>query len=156
MHIQDWEANFFTWWGTSEPRVVYHRMTAGTKIALPFSMHFFLIEMFGFSCVDNTAKDCDLASFPNLKLWAQPGGNAYDQQNSLGPAGKANILKFIQRKNSTYLGTCAGYYLTATDYWWQDQYYQWLLNIITFQNFSELLFIFVFGLGPTCLEYFLR
>jgi len=99
---QDWEENFFTWWAKAEPKVVYHRMTAL-----------------------NTEKDCDLSTYPNLKLWVQPGGDAYDQQTSMKAGGKENILKFIQRKNSSYLGTCAGYYLAATDYWWQGEHDAW-------------------------------
>lgn len=99
---QNWEKNFFEWWARAEPRVVVQRMTAAAT------------------------KSCDLARYPNLKLWVQPGGNAYDQQKSLGPEGKASILKFLQGGNSShYLGTCAGWFVASTDYWWQGTHYAW-------------------------------
>jgi hypothetical protein len=99
---QDWEKHFFAWWGRGEPRIVVQRMTAAAT------------------------KRCDLARYPNLKLWVQPGGNAYDQQKALGPEGKANILKYLQAGNSShYLGTCAGWFVASTDYWWQGAHFAW-------------------------------
>ena len=53
---QGWEKHFFDWWAGSEPRIVVQRMTA------------------------TATKNCELERYPNLKLWVQPGGNAYDQQ----------------------------------------------------------------------------
>lgn len=99
---QGWEKHFFDWWAGSEPRIVVQRMTA------------------------TATKNCELERYPNLKLWVQPGGNAYDQQKSLGPEGRANILKYLQAGNSShYLGTCAGWFVASTDYWWEGTHYSW-------------------------------
>ncbi len=69
-------------------------------------------------------QDCDLDSFPNLKLYIQPGGNAYYQQNSLEDSGKQNIKDYIA-SGKGYLGICAGFYYAASDYYWQGEYYDW-------------------------------
>lgn len=68
--------------------------------------------------------DCDLSSFSNLKLYIQPGGDAYKQQKILRQGGKDNILDFLNN-NGAYLGICAGFYYAATDYYWQGSYYDW-------------------------------
>jgi len=62
------------------------------------------------------------SSYPNLKMWVQPGGDAYDQQSALGAAGRANIAAFIAA-GGAYLGVCAGAYYAARDYWWEGKYY---------------------------------
>ena len=105
---QSWEDHFFSWWATAEPRVVHAKV-------LPSEL-----------------KECDDLAQTNVTLWVQPGGNAYDQQASLGAEGKANLLRFIragqgqqQGERSTYLGTCAGFFLTASSYWWEGQQFSW-------------------------------
>ena len=43
--------------------------------------------------LDLTAADfqvCDLQSYPNLKIYINPGGDAYDQLSALGPVGTQN------------------------------------------------------------------
>ncbi|OIO80895.1 hypothetical protein AUJ84_02375 [Candidatus Pacearchaeota archaeon CG1_02_32_132] len=69
--------------------------------------------------------DCDLSNYPNVKIYIQPGGNAYYMQRSLGSAGKTNILDFIDRDGGSYVGICAGFFYMAGDYYWQGQYYNW-------------------------------
>ena len=105
---QSWEDHFFSWWATAEPRVVHAKV-------LPSEL-----------------KECDDLAQTNVTLWVQPGGNAYDQQASLGAEGKANLLRFIragqgqqQGERATYLGTCAGFFLTASSYWWEGQQFSW-------------------------------
>ena len=40
--------------------------------------------------VEQDIQVCDLASFPNLRLYLNPGGNAYNQLSALGANGTAN------------------------------------------------------------------
>jgi len=54
-----------------------------------------------------------------VKIFAMPGGNAYNTQKSVEAEGKANILRFIDN-GGLYVGTCAGFYFAASGYWWQD------------------------------------
>lgn len=54
-----------------------------------------------------------------VKIFAMPGGNAYNTQRSVKADGKANILNFIDA-GGLYVGTCAGFYFAASGYWWQD------------------------------------
>jgi hypothetical protein len=68
---------------------------------------------------------CSLKSFPNLKPYVQPGGNAYDQQLGVGSVGKANILDYINSKQGTYLGTCAGWFFASDGYYWEGVKYDW-------------------------------
>lgn len=68
---------------------------------------------------------CDLSSFPNLRLYINPGGDAYNQLTSLGTSGTSNIKKFISRSQvnpSAYLGFCAGAYVAAHSYLWETMY----------------------------------
>ena len=70
---RSWMAHFFDWWKAQDPSVDYLFLTAAQAQA----------------CTNLKA------TYPNLKMWVQPGGNAYDQQTALGAAGKANINGFI-------------------------------------------------------------
>jgi len=99
---KSWISHFLDWWKIQDPTLSY-------------------------VFVDKTdvASDCDLSNYPNVKLYIQPGGNAYYQQRSLGSAGKANILDFLDRDGGAYLGICAGFYYAANDYYWQGSYYNW-------------------------------
>lgn len=67
--------------------------------------------------VSLTAQDlrvhCDLSSFLNLRVFINPGGDAYAQLYSLGVEGTDNIKAFVHRGNSSYVGICAGTYLAA-------------------------------------------
>jgi hypothetical protein len=103
-----WITNFFDWWHIYDPavRVVFLNST-------------------------NLTSDCNLSNYPNVLLYVQPGGNAYDQQSALGSAGKTNILTFLD-KGGAYVGICAGWYYAAKDYYWEGQYYNWayLLGLV--------------------------
>ncbi len=68
--------------------------------------------------------DCNLASYPNVKVYIQPGGDAYYQQSRLGSSGKNNINNYINSGRG-YVGICAGFYYTAGNYFWQGNYYSW-------------------------------
>jgi hypothetical protein len=96
-----WIMNFLDWWHSYDPAV---------KAAFLNST--------------NLKSDCNLADYPNVILFIQPGGDAYGQQSSLGPSGKANILAFLD-KGGAYVGICAGWYYAAKDYYWAGDYYNW-------------------------------
>jgi hypothetical protein len=69
---------------------------------------------------------CDLASLPNLRLYLNPGGNAYNQLSALGANGTANIKAFIERDQakapSAFAGFCAGAYIAAYAYVWETMF----------------------------------
>lgn len=96
-----WIIHFLDWWKTQDPTISYVELDD-----------------------QDIYQDCDLDSFSNLRLYIQPGGNAYYQQNSLESAGKQNILDLIN-SGKGYLGICAGFYYAAGDYFWQGDYYDW-------------------------------
>jgi glutamine amidotransferase-like uncharacterized protein len=77
--------------------------------------------------VEQDVQACDLASFPNLRLYVNPGGNAYGQLSALGANGTASVKKFISRDQkaegrSAFAGFCAGGYMAATGYLWETMY----------------------------------
>ena len=98
---RSWVIHFLDWWESYDSSINY-------------------VELYA----DNVKSECDLDSFPNLKLYIQPGGNAYYQQKKLNSAGKNNILSLID-SGKAYLGICAGFYYAAGDYYWQGDYYDW-------------------------------
>lgn len=98
---KSWTTHFMNWWETQDPSINYVLLSAS-----------------------NVKSDCNLANYPNVKIYIQPGGNGYYQQKVLGTLGKNNILNFINR-NGSYIGVCAGFYYAATDYYWQGSYYDW-------------------------------
>lgn len=55
----------------------------------------------------------DAASYPALKLYVQPGGDAENASLALGPGGRDNILDFAASPNGHYMGTCAGWFYAA-------------------------------------------
>lgn len=71
-------------------------------------------------------QNCDLESFPNLKVYINPGGDAYDQLTAMGVDGREHIISFVQRDQqkqpSAYVGFCAGGYIAAHDYLWESMY----------------------------------
>jgi hypothetical protein len=95
-----WMAHFFDWWKAQDPTLDYVFLSAAEVQA----------------CTNLRT------TYPNLRMWVQPGGNAYDQQSAIGAMGKANINGFID-KGGPYLGVCAGAYFAAPDYWWEGEYY---------------------------------
>ena len=96
---RSWVIHFLDWWQQQDSSIEYVELD------------------------DNSVTDlCDLDSFSNLKIYIQPGGDAYKMQNKLGPEGRQNILDYID-SGKGYLGICAGWYYTANDYYWQGDYY---------------------------------
>ena len=94
-----WIRNFLGWWKSHDPSIHYAELKS------------------------RDLKRCDLASYPNLKVHIEPGGDAYKQQLALGPQGKSNLLRFIAR-GGAYVGICAGYYLASEGYAWNGQTYR--------------------------------
>lgn len=108
---KQWETKFFQWWQKADPRVQFEYLSAP--------------QLHGMS------SSCTLTDWPNLKLYVQPGGNAYDQERSIGDAGKKTILDYINSKKGAYLGTCAGWFFASSGYEWEGQKYNYpdLLDI---------------------------
>ncbi len=96
---KSWVTHFLDWWKAQDPSINY--------VALDGA---------------DIKTDCNLANYPNLKVYIQPGGDAYYQQRTLDAAGKQALTNYIN-SGKGYVGICAGFYYTASDYWWQDQYY---------------------------------
>lgn len=75
---------------------------------------------------DADVQYCDLASMTNLRIYLNPGGNAYNQLSGLGANGTANIKAFIERDQtkvpSVFAGFCAGAYLVSYAYVWETMY----------------------------------
>jgi glutamine amidotransferase-like uncharacterized protein len=96
-----WIANLFSWWATGGSTINVMALTAVQIQA------------------------CNLASYTNLRLFIQPGGNTYAQLSGLGATGVANIIAFINRNQvnpSAYAGMCAGGYGGAHDYIWTTMF----------------------------------
>jgi len=98
---RSWVIHFLDWWKTQDPSINYVELDSG-----------------------HVKGECDLDSFSNLKIYIQPGGDAYKMQNKLDSEGRQNILNLIN-SGKGYLGICAGWYYTANDYYWQGEYYNW-------------------------------
>lgn len=98
---KSWIGHFMSWWQGYDSKVKYV-----------------------FIDRNDVKNDCNLLLYPNVKLYVQPGGNAYYQQKALGNTGKENILNYINN-NGAYLGICAGAFYAANDYYWQGNYYDW-------------------------------
>lgn len=98
---KSWIIHFLDWWKTQDPNIKYVIIDSS-----------------------DVKTDCNLANYPNVKIYIQPGGNAYYQQRKLDTAGKTNINNYINSGRG-YVGICAGFYYTAGDYYWQGSYYDW-------------------------------
>src|SRR3989344_3399266 len=96
-----WIAHFLDWWKLQDSSVKYVFLDSA-----------------------DVKSDCNLASYPNLKVYIQPGGNAYYQQKKLDSIGALNINNYINSGRG-YLGICAGFFYVADDYYWQGTYYNW-------------------------------
>ena len=76
--------------------------------------------------VEGEIQACDFASFPNLRLYINPGGNAYNQLAALNVSGTANIKAFVTRNASrgasAYAGFCAGAYMASENYLWETMF----------------------------------
>jgi hypothetical protein len=69
------------------------------------------------------AADCGGAMHElGVKIFAMPGGNAYNIGRGVKAEGKQNILDFINA-GGTYVGTCAGFFFASERYWWQGVEY---------------------------------
>lgn len=97
-----WTRQFFTWVQTKNPDLVVGYVEDASEIS---------------------TQSCNLITFPDLKLWVQPGGSADNQTLSLGPGGRDNILNFADTPQGHILATCAGFYYMAGSYWWYDSFY---------------------------------
>lgn len=100
-HSRSWVIHFLDWWRAHDPAVEPVELKAA--------------ELTG---------GCALTSYPGLRLHIQPGGNAYDQQATLGAAGRATINAYLDQ-GGAYLGICAGFYYAASDYYWKGTLYAW-------------------------------
>lgn len=96
-----WFQTFLDWWKSYNPEMNYVMLNA-----------------------QDVTNNCVLSSYPNLKLYIQPGGDAYKMQKTLRQNGKDNIVNYLN-DGGAYVGVCAGFYYAATDYYWQDGYYDW-------------------------------
>jgi glutamine amidotransferase-like uncharacterized protein len=96
---RSWIIHFLDWWKSQDPSINYVELDSR-----------------------DVKTDCNLSSFPNLKIYIQPGGDAYYQQNKLQSAGKANIANFIN-SGKAFVGICAGFYYASNDYYWQGSFY---------------------------------
>jgi hypothetical protein len=99
---KSWGLHFVDWWKAQDPSISYVQLSKA-----------------------DVSTNCNLASYPNLKVYMQLGGDAYDQQRALGVTGKNNINNFINRadENHAYVGICAGMYYAVADYYWESSYY---------------------------------
>jgi glutamine amidotransferase-like uncharacterized protein len=108
-----WVQNFLGWWQLATPS---HPCTV-TKCVCPTTV-----------CLGmNTAqiKACNLANYPQVRVFIEPGGNAYNQLSGLGITGTTNLINYINRPQSqpsAYVGICAGTYVASHDYLWETMY----------------------------------
>lgn len=96
-----WAVNLLAWWKAADPSINYMGLSA------------------------SDIQSCNLTSYPNLRLFISPGGNAYAQLAGLKTAGTQNIINFVNRNQanpSAYVGFCAGAYLASYDYLWETFY----------------------------------
>jgi glutamine amidotransferase-like uncharacterized protein len=96
-----WTAAFFAWWAAANPGALV--VTELTAAAL--------------------TTDCALTDFPGLRLYVQPGGDAFNASQALGPSGRDNLLNYLfYITDAHYMGTCAGWYYASGSYWWKDAF----------------------------------
>jgi hypothetical protein len=95
---ESWLVNFLEWWKQQDNSINYVELSKS-----------------------NIQSDCDLTS-NNIKVYIQPGGDAYYQQRSLGSTGKGKLINYIN-SGKGFVGICAGFYYAAYDYYWQNKYY---------------------------------
>lgn len=95
---QSWMVHFLNWWQDQDPSVSYMDLSA------------------------REVQNCTFQNYPALKMYIQPGGNAYQQQRSIGSSGKEKINDYLNNGGG-YFGVCAGWYYAAPDYWWQGDYF---------------------------------
>ncbi len=98
---KSWVIHFLDWWKSSDSSIKYVILSSA-----------------------DLTSNCNLANYPNVKVYLQPGGDAYKQQRKLGSSGKSNIINYIDSGRG-YIAMCAGFYYTAGDYYWQGSYYNW-------------------------------
>lgn len=96
---QSWMVHFLDWWKAEDQSIEYMKLSAKQIAA------------------------CDMASYSDLDMYIQPGGDAYLAQRWIGESGKSRINTFLNDGGS-YFGACAGWYYAAGDYVWQDNYYE--------------------------------
>lgn len=97
-----WTAAFFTWWAAANPDE---------------------LEWVELSSAALTT-DCALTDFPSVKLYVQPGGDAFNQSTALGVAGRDNLLNYLYFvTDAHYMGTCAGWFYAAGTYFWHSEFF---------------------------------
>jgi glutamine amidotransferase-like uncharacterized protein len=113
-----WVTHFLDWWQTYDNSIKYVVLSAN----------------------DLKSSQNVLSNYPNIRLYFQPGGNAFTQQLALGSTGKANINGYID-SGKTFVGICAGFYYATSSYWWNN-YGNW--NLYQYPN--------LLGKYPTTVE----
>ncbi|MBI3623067.1 hypothetical protein HY212_03230 [Candidatus Pacearchaeota archaeon] len=98
---KSWITHFLDWWKQQDPSIKYVILDS-----------------------NDVKYDCNLSNYSAVKVYIQPGGNAYYQQKQLGSLGKSNINNYIN-SGKGYVGICAGFFYAAGDYYWQGSYYNW-------------------------------
>jgi len=98
----EWTRAFFSWWrdGDASPDLEVAFVSRAAQLS---------------ACPP-------LASFPNLLLWVQPGGDAAEQAAALGPLGRDNVLDYAASAQGHVYATCAGFYFSAGAYWWYGKF----------------------------------
>eukprot|EP01062_Namystynia_karyoxenos_P069308 TRINITY_DN64824_c0_g1_i1.p1 TRINITY_DN64824_c0_g1~~TRINITY_DN64824_c0_g1_i1.p1 ORF type:complete len:289 (+),score=87.96 TRINITY_DN64824_c0_g1_i1:98-964(+) len=95
---RQWETGFWEWWSAADTRI---------RPAYLDSQQVSLLSCGG-----------SMAGHAGLQIYVQPGGDAYEYHKHLGVTGKRNINGMLDA-GKYYLGTCAGWYYAAGDYYWQ-------------------------------------
>lgn len=95
-----WVTDFLWWWKQADNTINYVALDA------------------------NAMRNCALTDYKNLRVYINPGGDAYEQLASLGQEGTNSIKEFVNRKDSpsSYVGFCAGGYIASHDYLWESAY----------------------------------
>lgn len=97
-----WVQDFLWWWASYDSTIKYLPLAA------------------------DDLKNCELVSYPNLRVYINPGGDAYKQLAAMGSVGAQHIKDFVLRDQSAqpsaYVGFCAGGYIASHDYLWETMY----------------------------------
>lgn len=99
-----WTEDLLEWWRDRNPAIEYQSLD------------------------ETQLSQCDARQFANVRLFVNPGGDAYDQLTALGPA-NAQLIKDIVEQGTGYAGFCAGAYLAAPAYVWETVYESGYLGI---------------------------
>ena len=117
---------------TAETQIVYSRATGvgGASNIWVHDLLWWLCEG-GKTCSylglnETEIQSCEFASYTNLRLYINPGGDAYNQLSAIKANGSRNIINFVRRNQteapSAYAGFCAGGYLASYAYVWETMF----------------------------------